>query len=51
VHFRSRVPAAERRDPAELRLARLATHAIHEADGRVLVHSRQLAILMPIAGG
>ena len=62
VHFRSRVPAAERRDPAELCLARLATRVIHEgffeldgviwaADGTVLAHSRQLAILMPVAGG
>jgi Thioesterase-like superfamily len=45
-------------DPAELCLARLATRVIHDgffesdgvvwaADGTVLAHSRQLAILMP----
>jgi acyl-CoA thioesterase len=62
VHFRSGLPAAEERDPTELCLARLRTRVIHEgffesdgaiwaADGSVLAHSRQLAILMPIAGG
>jgi acyl-CoA thioesterase len=62
VHFRSPVPAAEQQDPSELCLARLTTRMIHEgffesdgviwaADGSVLAHSRQLAILMPMAGG
>jgi acyl-CoA thioesterase len=62
VHFRSPLPAAEQRDPAELCLGRLCTRVIHEgffesdgviwaADGTVLSHARQLAILMPSAGG
>jgi acyl-CoA thioesterase len=62
VHFRSRPPTADPRHPAELCLARLRTRVIHEgffesdgviwsADGTVLTHSRQLAVLMPIAAG
>jgi acyl-CoA thioesterase len=60
VHFRTRLPRAGQRDPAELCFARLRSRLVHEgffesdgviwaADGVVLAQARQLAILMELA--
>ena len=62
VHFRTRLPSAGVRDPAELCFAQLCSRLVHEgffeadgviwaADGTVLAQSRQLAILMPASRG
>jgi len=61
VHFRSAPSSARAPDPGELCFARFCSCAVHEgffeedgviwsADGSVLAHSRQLAILMPLKG-
>jgi len=58
IHFRTGAPRSEGPDPDELCLVRFRSSAVHEgffeedgviwgADGTVLVHSRQLALLMP----
>jgi acyl-CoA thioesterase len=58
IHFRTGAPRSESPDPGELCLVRFRSSAVHEgffeedgviwgADGTVLVHSRQLALLMP----
>jgi acyl-CoA thioesterase len=60
IHFRTRLPR-ERHDTSELCFGHLRTRLIHEGffendgvvwatDGTVLAQSRQLAILMPLAG-
>lgn len=62
VHFRTAPSSAQAADPSELCFARFRSGAVHEgffeedgviwaADGTVLSHSRQLAILMPLASG
>ena len=59
VHFRGGLPPVAERDPDELCLARVRGGLIREgffeedtvmwsADGRVLAHSRQLALLLPM---
>ena len=60
IHFRTRLPRAAAADAA-LCFGRLRTRLIHEgffeddgviwAAGTVLAQSRQLAVLMPVAGG
>ena len=61
IHFRSAAGGSAARDPGELCFARFRSSAVHEgffeedgviwaADGTVLAHSRQLAILMPLKG-
>ena len=61
VHFRTPMPRAADPDPDELCLARFRTGLVHDgffeedgviwaADGTLLAQSRQLAILMPLAG-
>jgi acyl-CoA thioesterase len=60
VHFRARVLARPDTDPRELCLAQTTTELIHDgffvedgliwaADGTLLAHSRQLAIVIPLA--
>jgi acyl-CoA thioesterase len=60
VHFRERLHAAADADPRELCLAQTTTELIHDgffiedgliwaADGTLLAHSRQLAIVIPFA--
>ena len=60
VHFRARMRAQADADPRELCLAQTTTELIHDgffvedgiiwsADGELLAHSRQLAIVIPIA--
>jgi acyl-CoA thioesterase len=61
VHFRTPMPRVADPDPSELCLARFRTSMIHEgffeedgviwsSDGAVLIHSRQLGIVMPLDG-
>jgi acyl-CoA thioesterase len=61
IHFRSAPSGPGAPDPGELCFARFNSNAVHEgffeedgviwaADGTVLAHSRQLAILMPLKG-
>jgi hypothetical protein len=60
VHFRTPMPREAQPDPNELCLARFQTGVIHEGffeedgviwsgDGAVLIQSRQLGIVMPLA--
>jgi len=60
VHFRGGLPPLAERDPEELCLARVRGGLIREGffeedtvmwapDGRILAHSRQLALLLPMA--
>ena len=62
VHFRGGLPPLAERDPEELCLARVRGGLIREGffeedtvmwapDGRVLAHSRQLALLLPMPIG
>jgi len=62
VHFRTPMPRVAHPDPSELCLARFRTSMIHEGffeedgviwseDGAVLIHSRQLGIVMPLPSG
>jgi acyl-CoA thioesterase len=57
IHFRARLPLVEHPDPGELCFARFQSTVVHEgffeedgviwaADGTVLAHSRQLALVM-----
>ncbi len=61
IHFRSAPEGSGAQDPGELCFARFQSGAVHEglfeedgviwaADGTLLAHSRQLAILMPLKG-
>jgi acyl-CoA thioesterase len=61
IHFRARLPLAPDPDPAELCFARFHSAHVHEgffeedgaiwaADGTLLAQSRQLGIVMPLAG-
>jgi len=61
VHFRARLTASADADPQELCLARTTTELVHDgffvedgmiwaADGTILAHSRQLAIVIPLPG-
>jgi Thioesterase-like superfamily len=61
IHFRSALSGSGPGDPGELCFARFHSNAVREgffeedgviwaADGTVLAHSRQLAILMPLKG-
>jgi len=61
VHFRARMRSAPDADPRELCLAQTTTELVHDgffvedgliwaADGTLLAHSRQLAIVIPFRG-